>query len=95
MDLGPEDVSYIAHLARLQIDERDVPEYARKLSEILELLQAMNAVDTRGVEPMAHPLDVTQPLRADEVTETDLRDEFQRNAPAVAEGLYLVPKVIE
>ena len=95
MEIEPEDVGYIAHLARLQIDEQDVSAYARNLSEILELLQAMNAVDTAGVEPMAHPLDITQPLRADEVTETDHREAFQRNAPAVAEGLYLVPRVIE
>ena len=95
MEIEPEDVGYIAHLARLQIDEQDVPAYARNLSEILELLKAMNAVDTTGVEPMAHPLDVAQPLRADEVTETDHREAFQRGAPAVADGLYLVPRVIE
>lgn len=95
MELGPEDVAHIAHLARLQIDEADVPRYARNLNEILALLQALNAVDTDGVEPMAHPLDITQPLRADEVTETDRREDFQRNAPAVADGLYLVPRVIE
>ena len=95
MELGPEDVAHIAHLARLQIDEQDVPLYARNLSQILQLLEAMNAVDTEGVEPMAHPVDTTQPLRADEVTEVDRRDEFQRNAPAVADGLYLVPRVIE
>ena len=95
MELGPEDVGYIAHLARLQIDEQEVPAYARNLSDILKLVEAMNAVDTEGVEPMAHPLDITQPLRADEVTETDRREVFQRNAPAVSDGLYLVPRVIE
>jgi aspartyl-tRNA(Asn)/glutamyl-tRNA(Gln) amidotransferase subunit C len=95
MELGPEDVAYIAHLARLQIDEQDVPLYARNLSEILRLVETMNAVDTDGVVPMAHPVDTAQPLRADEVTEGDRREEFQRNAPAVADGLYLVPKVIE
>ena len=95
MELGPEDVAYIAHLARLQIDEQDVAAYARNLSEILRLVETMNAVNTDGVVPMAHPVDTAQPLRADEVTEADRREEFQRNAPALADGLYLVPKVIE
>ena len=95
MELGPDDVAYIAHLARLQIDPQDVPLYARNLSEILKLLETMNAVDTEGVVPMAHPLDVTQRLRPDRITETDDRERFQENASAVSDGLYLVPKVIE
>jgi len=95
MELGPDDVADIAHLARLQIDEQDVPLYAHNLSEILRLLQTLDAVDTDSVEPMAHPVDTVQPLRADLVTETDRRDDFQRGAPAVADGLYLVPRVIE
>ena len=95
MSLQPEDILSIAHLARLQIDADDVPKYAHELSVILELVERMNAVATSDVEPMAHPLDEAQRLRADEVTETDQRDRFQKIAPQVRDGLYLVPRVID
>jgi aspartyl-tRNA(Asn)/glutamyl-tRNA(Gln) amidotransferase subunit C len=95
MSLQPEDILGIAHLARLQIDADDVPKYAHELSVILELVERMNAVATSDVEPMAHPLDEAQRLRADEVTETDQRDRFQKIAPQVRDGLYLVPRVID
>lgn len=95
MSLTRSDVQSIAHLARLSIHEEDIPEYTRNLSAILEFVAAMNAVDTAGVTPMAHPLDATQRLRADVVTETDQRDQFQEGAPQVEAGLYLVPRVIE
>ncbi len=95
MSLKPEDVRNIAHLARLHLDDADVESYAAELSSILDLVDQMNAVDTSGVEPLANPLDATQRLRDDEVTETDQRDKFQSIAPDVADGLYRVPKVIE
>ncbi|MDX1656721.1 MAG: Asp-tRNA(Asn)/Glu-tRNA(Gln) amidotransferase subunit GatC [Candidatus Competibacteraceae bacterium] len=95
MPLGPADVERIAHLARLAIDPADVPGYARDLSAILDLVEQMSAVDTTGVEPMAHPLDLAQRLRADEVSETDQRELYQSIAPLVSDGLYLVPRVIE
>ena len=95
MSLKTEDVRNIAHLARLHLDDTDVETYAAELSSILDLVDQMNAVDTGGVEPLANPLDATQRLRDDEVTETDQRDKFQRIAPDVADGLYRVPKVIE
>lgn len=95
MSLGPAEVAKIAHLARLAIREEDVPAYARNLSAILELVEQMNAVDTAGVVPMAHPLDMAQRLRADEIGEPDRRERFQAFAPRVEAGLYLVPKVIE
>ncbi|MBL8258533.1 MAG: Asp-tRNA(Asn)/Glu-tRNA(Gln) amidotransferase subunit GatC [Candidatus Competibacteraceae bacterium] len=95
MSLGPAEVVKIAHLARLAIREQDVPAYARNLSAILELVAQMNAADTAGVAPMAHPLDMVQRLRADEVAEPDQRARFQAIAPRVEAGLYLVPKVIE
>jgi aspartyl-tRNA(Asn)/glutamyl-tRNA(Gln) amidotransferase subunit C len=95
MSLDADQVRKIAHLARLAIEESDIEEYARNLSRILDLAGQMNAVDTSGVEPLAHPLDATQRLRPDEVTETDLRERFQSIAPQVEAGLYLVPKVIE
>lgn len=95
MSLGPEDVEKIAHLARLSIDLADVPGYAGELSRILELVAQMGAVDTETVLPMAHPLDETQRMRPDEVTEPDCREACQALAPQVEAGLYLVPKVIE
>ena len=95
MSLQPEDVAKIAHLARLALRDDDVPKYAGDLSNILDLVEQMNAVDTSGVEPMAHPLDAVQRLRPDEVTESDQREHFQSIAPQTEAGLYLVPKVIE
>ncbi|NNJ96095.1 MAG: Asp-tRNA(Asn)/Glu-tRNA(Gln) amidotransferase subunit GatC [Gammaproteobacteria bacterium] len=95
MSLDANDIKAIAKLARLKIDEADVPGYATNLSNILDLVEHMNSVDTEGVVPMSHPLDVAQRLREDIVTETNQRDELQKNAPAVQDGLYLVPRVIE
>jgi aspartyl-tRNA(Asn)/glutamyl-tRNA(Gln) amidotransferase subunit C len=88
-------VEKIAHLARLSIDEAHVPEYAKNLSDILHLVEQMSAVNTEGVVPMAHPLEMEQRLRPDEVTEENQRERFQANGPQVEDGLYLVPKVIE
>ena len=95
MALNTQDVHTIAHLARLAIDEADVPAYAENLSNILALVEQMNAVDTSGVEPMAHPLEMSQRLREDVVAEPNQREHFQQHAPAVENGLYLVPKVIK
>ena len=95
MSLEKQDVEKIAHLARLAIDENDIPGYSHELSSILDLVEQMNAVNTDNVEPMAHPQDVSQRLRQDKETESNQRDEFQKIAPQVERGLYLVPKVIE
>ena len=95
MSLDAEQVARIAYLARLQIDSEAIPDYARNLSAILDFVEQMNAVDTSGIEPMAHPQDVSQRLRDDVVTETNQRDTFQQIAPATENGLYLVPQVIE
>lgn len=95
MSLDSDDVKKIAHLARLAIDEADIPAYAENLTNILQLVEQMDAVDTEGVQPMAHPLDETQRLREDEVTETNQREHFQTHAPLIKDGLYLVPRVIE
>jgi len=95
VSLPKTEVHKIAHLARLRLSEEEVSRYARDLSSILDLVQALRAVDTTGVLPMAHPLDATQRLRDDQVTETDARDRLQRNAPRVEAGLYLVPRVVE
>lgn len=95
MSLGPAEVKKIAYLARLAVGEDDIPEYARNLSAILDLVAQMNSVDTKDVSPMAHPQDAVQRLRPDEVLEADQREHFQSVAPQTEAGLYLVPKVIE
>ncbi len=95
MSLKIEDVKNIAHLARLQIDEADMENYARDLSNILQLVDQMNQVNTDDVQPMAHPMDAQQRLRDDVVKETDQREKFQSIAPDVEAGLYRVPRVIE
>lgn len=95
MSLDREQVRKIAHLARLHITEPEAVAYADSLSRILGLIEQMNAVDTAGVSPMAHPNEAGLRLRADTVTEADQREKFQKIAPAVEAGLYLVPKVIE
>jgi aspartyl-tRNA(Asn)/glutamyl-tRNA(Gln) amidotransferase subunit C len=95
MSLTRKEVEKIAHLARLELSEQEIPGYAENLSRILALVEQMNAVDTTGVEPMAHPQDTPLRLRPDTVTETDHREEFQGIAPETEAGLYLVPKVIE
>jgi len=95
MSLTPTDIEKIAHLARLQIEEADIPNYSRDLSNIIDLVDQMDAVDTSGVTPMAHPQDAVQRLRDDVVSEENQRDTFQSIAPATEDGLYLVPKVIE
>ena len=95
MSLDAEQVKKIAHLARIEINEADIPGYADTLSNILELVDQMAAVNTDDVEPMAHPMDASQRLRADVVTETNQRDQFQAIAPKTEDGLYLVPQVIE
>ncbi len=95
MSLDTTQVRKIAHLARLRISGEEAQRYAEELSRILGLIEQMNAADTEGVQPMAHPSDVPLRLRDDEVTEPDQREKFQAIAPAVEAGLYLVPKVIE
>lgn len=95
MSLTPEEVRRIAHLARLAVSDDEVASYAGELSRILELVDRMNAVDTTGITPMAHPQHAVQRLRPDEVTETDQRERFQAIAPATERGLYLVPRVVE
>jgi aspartyl-tRNA(Asn)/glutamyl-tRNA(Gln) amidotransferase subunit C len=96
MSLTRERIESIAHLARVALDEREVPVYQESLSSIIAFVSELERADTTGVTPMAHPLaGVSQRLRPDEVADTDRREQYQANAPRVEAGLYLVPKVIE
>lgn len=95
MSLTPEQVQQVAHLARLELAPEKLPAFAGQLSNILAMVDQLSAAVTEGVTPMAHPLEMSQRLRPDVVTEGDRREVYQAHAPAVAEGLFLVPKVIE
>jgi aspartyl-tRNA(Asn)/glutamyl-tRNA(Gln) amidotransferase subunit C len=95
MALKLDDVKRVAYLARVAIDETEAQAVLTQMNEVFGLIAQMQAVDTRGVEPMSHALNVTQRLRADSVTEADQRTAFQTVAPQVEGGLYLVPKVID
>lgn len=95
MAIEDSHVRRAAHLARLAISDEQASGFVDDLSRILEMVDQLQGVDTVGVTPLSHPLDATQRLRADEVTEANQRDTFQRCAPAVENGLYLVPRVVE
>ena len=95
MSLDKDQVRHIATLARLNLTDDEYAESVTKLSKIVDFVDQLSQADTEGVAPMAHPLDAAQRLRPDVVTEPDERDEVQQNAPAVSDGFYLVPKVIE
>ena len=95
MALTTDQVARIAHLARLQLPTDENLRVTDSLNNILGLIDQLQAANTQSIEPMAHPLDATQPLRADRVSEQNQRDAFQRIAPAVQDGCYLVPRVVE
>jgi len=95
MGIDNSEVKKIAHLARLQVNEQEAEQYSDSLSRILGLIEQMNAVDTTGIAPMAHPRDAVLRLRKDVVSEQNQREKFQAISPATEAGLFLVPKVIE
>ena len=95
MTLTLEDVERIAHLARIEISAGEAADVHAKLDAIFAMINDLRSVDTTGIVPMSHAQDMAMPLREDRVTETDQREKFQRVAPAVEDGLYLVPRVIE
>ena len=95
MALTLDDVHRIAHLARIEIDAGAAAEVHAKLTAIFGLINELQAIDTEGIVPMSHAQDVALPLREDRVTEADRHTVYQSIAPAVEDGLYLVPRVIE
>ena len=95
MSLTDDQVRRLARLARIALQAGESAAARERLNRVLAMVEQIQRVDTAGIEPMAHALDLVQPLRADSVTETDQRERYQSVAPAVADGLYLVPKVIE
>ncbi len=95
MSLTPDDVRRIARLARIEVSNDEVERTRGQLNEILGFVEQLQSVDTSGIEPMSHAVDVVQRLREDRVTETDRHKDFQAISPETEDGLYLVPKVIE
>ena len=95
MSLTLEQVRRVAHLARIEVSDAEAESTLGQLNAIFSLIEEMQAVDTRGIAPMAHAQDLAQRLRADRVSESDRRETFQAVAPETDAGLYLVPKVIE
>ena len=99
MALTPDDIGRLQHLARLELQPAESERMLTQINGFFSIVEAMRAVDTSGLEPLAHPVaaieDVQLRLREDTVTETNPREANQRSAPAVERGLFLVPKVIE
>ena len=95
MSLNLDQVERIARLAHIEISPEEAAQTRDRLNDILGLIEQLQAVDTAGIEPMAHAVDAVQRLRADQPTETDRRSAFQAVAPETEAGLYLVPRVIE
>jgi len=95
VSLSKEQVQHIATLARLSVDENEIDDVVEKLSSIVDFVDQLQAAPTDDVVPMAHPMDMSQRLRADVVTEDNERDRIQQNAPSVQDGLYLVPRVLD
>lgn len=95
MTISRKDIEKVAVLARIRVDDEQVSALEKDLGNILDMVNQLGTANTDNVEPMAHPLDAVQRLRADTVTETNQREAFQATAPATDSGLYLVPRVIE
>lgn len=95
MSISRDKIEQVAWLARIQLEDSEKEALEGKLSDILGMVDQLQAADTDGITPMAHPLDATQRLRPDEVTETNKRERFQAVAPETQHGLYLVPRVVE
>ena len=95
MSISKAEIEKIASLSRLKVSEAEAAQLTERIGNILAMVDTMQAVDTSGIEPMANPMDASQRLRVDKVTETNQRERFQQIAPATEDGLYLVPRVIE
>ena len=95
MSINKEEISKIAHLARIKVSQTEADQVEKKLNGILALIEKMQEVDTESIEPMSHALNITQPLREDEVTEKDIRDKSLPLAPHTENSLFIVPQVIE
>ena len=95
MSIKKSEIAYISSLSKLKMEDAEMDNYTRQISEISEMIQQLEKVDTHDIEPMAHPLNMKQRLRLDLVTEENRRELYQKNAVVFEEGFYKVPKVIK
>ncbi len=95
MPIDTTEARNIAWLARLTLEEQAAAGYAKDLTDILVLVEQMQAVDTAAVEPLAHPLEIAAQRRPDHVNESNRREDFQKTAPVTRDGYYIVPRFVE
>ena len=95
MSINKDQIKYLSILSRMNIDESEINDVEGKLSKIIAFVDQLQAVSTENIEPMAHPLNQSQRLRTDKVTEINDRENVQKNAQEIEKGMYIVPKVIE
>ena len=95
MSVNKDEIKYLSLLSRMDIDKNEIKDVEEKLSKIIDFVDQLQTISTDDIEPMAHPLNQSQRLRIDEVTETNDRENIQKNAQQIEKGMYLVPKVID
>ena len=95
MSINKDEIKYLSLLSRMDIDRNETKDVEEKLSKIIDFVDQLQTISTDDIEPMAHPLNQSQRLRMDEVTETNDRENIQKNAQQIEKGMYLVPKVID
>ena len=95
MSINKDEIKYLSLLSRMDIDKNEIKDVEEKLSKIIDFVDQLQTISTDDIEPMAHPLNQSQRLRVDEVTETNDRENIQKNAQQIEKGMYLVPKVID
>jgi len=95
LSINKDEIKYLSLLSRMDIDKNEIKDIEEKLTKIIDFVDQLQAISTDNIEPMAHPLNQSQRLRIDEVTETNDRENIQKNAQQIEKGMYLVPKVID
>ena len=95
MSINKDEIKYLSLLSRMDIDKNEIKDVEEKLSKIIDFVDQLQTISTDDIEPMAHPLNQSQRLRMDQVTETNDRENIQKNAQQIEKGMYLVPKVID
>jgi len=95
LSINKDEIKYLSLLSRMDIDKNEIKDVEEKLSKIIDFVDQLQTISTDDIEPMAHPLNQSQRLRIDEVTETNDRENIQKNAQQIEKGMYLVPKVID
>ena len=95
MSINKDQIKYLSLLSRMDIQESEINDVEEKLTKIIDFVDQLQSIDTDEIEPMAHPLNQSQRLRADKVVEENNRDKIQKNSKSIERGMYIVPKVIE